>query len=122
SHYGFPVWVSKFCHQDLSLFYLLQFSRFAHNADTAGANLFADCLASHQRGTMLTGEPIDLCRRRCCFRRMNGFRPGLNNEKFASYAILGPLDVHWLRMSCPRGVMFLDNTGPPCKLENFVVS
>src|ERR1041384_6367329 len=122
SHYGFPVWVSKFCHQDLSVFNFLQLSRFAHNADTAGANLFADCLASHECGTMLTGEPIGLCRRLCCFRRMNSLRPGLNDEEFASYAIFSPLDVHWLRMSCLRGVMFFDDTGPPCKFENFIVS
>ena len=86
-----------------------------------GTNLLSNCLAVHQRQSMLGFQAIDFCHCGLGFSGMNSLGSRLNNKHVTGNPILGPFDVHRLRMSGQFGVMIFDETCPVCEFLGFVV-
>ena len=52
---------------------------------------------------------------------MHGFRPGLDDEKLAGIAVLGPLEVHRRGLATLGGVVVLDHAGPAGELQHLII-
>src|ERR1044071_2511937 len=100
THYWFPIRICEAGYENVPGFDSLQLTSLAHNSDSTRADLLAHRLSFHEWQSRFSTQAIRF--RSCCarFGGMNGLRSGLNDKELASYAILGPFDVHWLWMTC----------------------
>ncbi len=97
-HDGFPIGVGIRGDQDLTRLHFVEFAYIGYDSDPPHADLFADGLSTDQWRARFHLQVINVGRYFRGFRRMDGFRPRLDNMQLFGHAIFGSLDVHRLRM------------------------
>lgn len=94
AHRRLPVGIGVFGNQNLAIPDGTEFGNVSNNTDRSCANLLADCLSGYQRRPCRAFDPVDICRGRSRFSRMNSLRPCLQHIQRTRDPILSPLDVH----------------------------